>query len=110
MMTDWAWYRDIIHASPRCACGINDAGQRYVDTICQPTVDEAQLKNAIRSAMFPPGGETHIEYGVESIDTEIAGFQLVGTDASAQRFSTHQRSHTVWPDGAKYVTGWKKKQ
>jgi hypothetical protein len=24
------------HASPHCACGINDAGQRFVDPICQP--------------------------------------------------------------------------
>jgi hypothetical protein len=24
------------HASPHCACGINDAGTRYVDPICQP--------------------------------------------------------------------------
>ena len=23
------------HASPHCACGINDAGQRYVDPICR---------------------------------------------------------------------------
>ena len=25
-----------VHASPGCACGVNDAGEAFVDTICRP--------------------------------------------------------------------------
>lgn len=65
--------------------------------------------------MLPPGGFEYFEYGVftDGIDSkEVHG---VGIDEPAKKYSTHQRTHTVWPDEnpsdqwAIYTTSWKKK-
>lgn len=77
------------------------------------------IKLADLGLLLPPGGETRTEYGVDrgdDGDVTMTGMRAVGTDIPAQRFSTHQRQHTVWPDKgtndhwASYTTAWEEKE
>lgn len=76
------------HASPHCACGVNDAGQAYVDPICA-TAGPTSMSGAARYRAKHPTVEAKRFTGLDSYLT-IHAWMLVSesTYADEARFAT----------------------
>lgn len=70
---------EMIHASPGCACGFNEAGQEYIDPICRPLNEKRVV---IRfSIEYPSSDDRHeVSQGQATVitsDIDLAGIDIV---------------------------------
>lgn len=99
--------------------------ERYAEALGRPNTPVGTPQEAARSVLqalgndgrlLPPGGTTRVEYGLEQDNQVVKGILMIGVGERAEKWATHERRATVWPDEgpndywARYVTAWVKRE
>lgn len=118
-MTDAVIWDDVERYAAVIANNLGFPVEREVTPRHHQLAAEAVLKALMdEGRLLPPGGVTITQHGqnVRSWKNEYRQqIALVGGDEHAQKYSTHQRHSTTWPDErpnddwARYVTAWEEK-